>query len=355
MSDFIDYPYFDLGQSDAIVPSGVHFGVPLNYIPNTIQLGKPDWGSMQDATDLTISICNPMPKEKLCVVQVDEIAAFDSKSYRHGKRDSKLVRLRDVTDYGELLSNAAKWVQACGYDGIIVPLRGGVKPFIQINVLTEMRFKPCWLPFTQGANGVNEEQIRYYLKGQLNVWANKSPLKIAVVDTADSGDSSLMLASVCRSLRKEWKDKSRWAIDFILFFESQDGAKQCPPKSCRIPGMSTDNLVFRVFACGTPSLISEDWDEALGIRTIWKDGEPPEVITVPSKGRLLIQDYDGTLREFVADRLDQFTDQILGKEASNAVVTDPSLTFDRDVWQNYIGIAAPKGTAVDRGDTRHEK
>ena len=59
------------------------------------------------------------------------------------------------------------------------------------------------------------------------------------------------------------------------------------------------------------------------------------MLVVPSKGRLIIQGYDGTLREYEADRLDQFTDQLLGREVSDAVVTDQSLTFARDVWQKY--------------------
>lgn len=326
---------FDLGHPGVLIPSGIHIGVPLDYLTRVIPLPAPDWEALRNVEHVTVSVCNPMPDTPCPITQVDEVPADEASAYLQSHRETRIIRLQDVTMYGDLLAQVAKWLQICGYDGIIVPVRGGVKPFTQLNVLTEMRFEPCLLPFTQGANRLNEEQVRDYLKNYLERRAGNSPLKLSVVDTADSGHSALCLAEICRSLRRDWRGSGAWAIDFILFFEFQDGSKRYPPKSFHIPKLSSSKLVFRVFACGTPSLLVEDWDEALGIKTVWRDGRTPEFVLVPSKGRLVIQDYDGILRQYEAERLDLFTDQILGQEASDAVITDQSLRFHHDVWQKY--------------------
>ena len=59
-------------------------------------------------------------------------------------------------------------------------------------------------------------------------------------------------------------------------------------------------------------------------------------MTVPSNGRVIVEEFNGNLREIEADRLDRFTDDLLAKAVSEAVTTDPSLRFDHDVWQNYV-------------------
>lgn len=287
--------------------------------------------------EISISIYNPMARTYTVVEQTDEVESVDASKFLCNvkRRDSRLVRMKDITEYGELLEKVALWLQSVTCDGVIVPLRGGIKPFTQLNALANLKYAPCWLPFTQGANGLNKDEIRTALKDYLESHLQQEKTRLVVVDTADSGDSSLALAEILKSLREEAGGTASWEVTFILFFESQNGKKWCPPKSTCIPHLNGEKIRFRVFRCGTTSLITEDWDEGLGIKAEWKPEGKPQVSVIPSAGIVIVEDYTGRLRQYKVERLDQFIDELLAKEVSDAVMTNDLVKYERDVWQQH--------------------
>lgn len=341
---------FDPGIGGCLIPSGMHHGVPNGDIVRMTPLRLPDWGLLANSDKVKVSICNPMPASDFTITKVDEISAESSSIFLSERPKLKLISQCDLADYADLLSQVAKWLQIRGYHGVVIPLRGGMKPWNQLAIMTEHSLRECLLPFTQGANGVDRDQIRHYLSDFFQSFAGISPLRLAIVDTADNGDSAAALARLILSLRKDCRDDSKWLLDFILFFESKNGVKYCPPECVPIPKMGNHRLTFRVFACGTRSLITEDWDLALGIRTQWKDGKTPEIIILPSYGRVVVQNYSGMLVEYESDRLDQFTDILLGNEVSDAVVTDDSLLFHEDVFEKYQNVDEREPPSSSQGD-----
>lgn len=346
---------FDFGFGGCQLPSGVHSGIPGGELVRLIPLRYPDWSQLTNPENVVVSICNPMPASDFTVTKVDEISADASAMFLKEHPKLQLINQRDLGDYADLLSQVAKWLQVRGYHGVVIPLRGGMKPWNQLAIMTEHSLNECWLPFTQGANGVDRDPVRHHLSIFLESYADTSPLRLAIVDTADSGNSAAALAKLIASLREDCRSDSKWMVDFILFFESENGTKHCPPECVPIPKMSNDRLMFRVFACGTRSLITEDWDAALGIKTQWRDGKTPEFIMLPSYGRVVVQDYSGKLCEYEADRLDQFTDILLGNEVSDAVVTDSTLAFQKDVWQKYETVDERKPPPSSQGGEGGDK
>ncbi len=81
--------------------------------------------------------------------------------------------------------------------------------------------------------------------------------------------------------------------------------------------------------------MAEDWDEALGVKATWDSNGKPHIAVIPSKGRIVVQSHNGSLKEYETERLDQFVNELLANEVSDAVVTDDQLKHERDVWQNY--------------------
>ncbi len=329
-------PIIDLGLSNHIIPSGIHVGAPSGFITAAMPQGLSEFEQLPKDSPVTIEITNPMPRTYTVAAKVEEVGSDGADKYLFSTmKEGRLVRLQDITEYGELLKRAAEWLQKFPCDGVIVPLRGGVKPFTQLDVLTEFKHSPCWLPFTQGANYVNHEQIREILKQYVEPRMEDGPARLVVIDTADSGHSSHALATILKELHSGLPASTKWVVDFVLFFESEGGKKPCPPLSRSIPTLNTDRLRFRVYACGTTSLLAEDWDEALGVRATWDSNGKPHIAVIPSKGRIIVQSCDDSLKEYETERLDQFVDELLANEVSDAVVTDEHLRHERDVWHKY--------------------
>lgn len=330
-------PIIDLGLSNHIIPSGIHVGVPSDFITTIMPQGLSELGNLPKNKPLSIEICNPMPRTYTVAIQVEEVSGGDADKYLFSgnNKQGKLVRLQDITEYGDLLKRAAEWLQKFPCDGVVVPLRGGIKPFTQLDVLTQFKNTPCWLPFTQGANYLNRDQIRDILKKYIEPRMTDGSARFVVIDTADSGHSSHALATILKELHSCFSSSTKWNVDFVLFFESEEGRKPCPPLSRSIPTLNTDRLRFRVYACGTTSLLAEDWDEALGVKATWDSNGKPHIAVIPSKGRIVVQSHNGSLKEYETERLDQLVDELLATEVSDAVVTDAQLKYERDVWQNY--------------------
>jgi hypothetical protein len=156
------------------------------------------------------------------------------------------------------------------------------------------------------------------------------------VDTANSGHSGCALADILKALWKNSKDGPEWLVDFYLLFARTGSGRRQPPLSAEIERLSTGRLRFRVFPHPVPDLVVEDWDEALGIRCYWGDGASPQMRVVPSKGELAVQERDGSVRVVESDRLDRYTDVLLGESVSDAVVTEPGFRHTYDVWSAYL-------------------
>ncbi len=282
-----------------------------------------------------IELCNPMPAYRVPPRKNDEIPAVKAGQYLAERPKLVVVRRASLDAYAAELVRIGKELQSVGYHGVVVPLRGGLKPWVQLDVVTELKLNDCWLPFTQGANGIDRDQIRHHLASFVAVRPLVSPFRLAVVDTANSGHSSCILAEIIKCVWTDRGDDSEWVVDFYLLFEATGTGRQ-PPKSREIGPKSTARLRFRVFPRPVPDLVVEDWNEALGVKCLWRDGSKPGLEVVPSKGIMAVQERDGRLHVLEADRLDRETDVLLGEAVSEAVVTEPGFQHTHDVWPEYL-------------------
>jgi hypothetical protein len=319
-----------------IIPSGIHIGPSYQDL---VLVSDPRMPPIEHLfcglTPPNIDLCNPMPVNQPKIVTIDEIEPAWAYDYLSERPKLHVVRGDRLSAYADELVKVSRSIQTVGYHGVLVPLRGGLKPWLQIDVVTEMRFDDCCIPFTQGANGVDVEPIRNRIESFLKSCPDVSTFKLAIVDTADSGHSSRMMAEIIKSIRTDRKDKANWQVHFYLIFEEGTPARRQPPLSAEIPGKSNHQVKFVVIPHSVPDLISEDWDEALGIKCGWKDGSIPQVYVVPSKGIVAIQRTDGGLRLVESNRLDRYTDILLSEAVSDCVVTHPEYTFSEDIWPKY--------------------
>lgn len=336
-SDWDFRQQFHLGHIFHHVPSGSHLGpqFDLNAISQPVVVPPLD-RLFNGKAPPTVALCNPMPAYQVPVPKVDEVDPGKARLYVAERPKLTVVRRSSLDAYAAELVRIGKELQSVGYHGVVVPLRGGLKPWVQLDVVTELKLHDCWLPFTQGANGVDRDQIRHYLASFLSARPPVTPFRLAVVDTANSGHSSCMLADVIKSVWSDRGDASEWAVDFYLLFEATSTARRQPPKSRDIGPKSNTRLQFRVFPRPVPDLVVEDWDEALGVKCLWRDGTTPALEVIPSKGVLAIQERDGRLHIIEADRLDRETDLLLGEAVSEAVVTEPGFEHTHDVWPAYL-------------------
>jgi hypothetical protein len=320
------------------IPSGVHIGPATNEWAIVVSPKMPPMDELSGGLlQVTIPLCNPMPIRRPEIVLVEEVAPIWSDKYLIERPKLKVIHADKIYAYSDELVRIAREIQSRSYHGLIVPLRGGLKPWLQLDVMTELQIHDCWLPFTQGSNGLDRDQIRHHLVDFINSCEPTSPLKLAVVDTANSGHSSNQLAEIIRSIHTDRADGAHWQVHFYLIFEQTNPTRHHPPLSAEIPGKSNERLHFDVFPHAVPDLIAEDWDEALGIKCGWEDGLTPEIRIFPSRGRFALQEGSGYLKVIESDRLDRYTDLLLGEAVSDNVITLPGFRHTHDVWARFTG------------------
>jgi hypothetical protein len=267
---------------------------------------------------------------------IDVVPVRWADAFLRERPELQVVDRQHLDAYADRLVDIGKELQAIKPHRVVVPLRGGLKPWLQLDVMTEMRHCDGWLPYTQGANNVATEQVRHYLNAFIAVGSNTPHFRIAILDTAESGHSSRELAKVVKELRAQAKGNSIWEVHFFLVFVKKRPQDRWPSLSGEIEPMSAPGITFRLHPFSVPHLLVEDWNEALGIRTRWVDGHVPRIEFVPSNGRMALREYDGSVRVFEAERLDRFTDALLGKSVSDGVVSAPGFRHVGDVWPNYL-------------------
>ncbi len=330
-------PFTDFGITGHIIPSGVHYETKSDVLSNCTSLNIPHWDELIGADTVRIELCNPMARTKAKAEVTDVIAAQKADLYRRsGNAASKeLVRLDDITSYGELLAQAAYWLSTDPCDGVIVPLRGGIVPSRQIDVMKEYKLEPLLLPFTQGANKKDYEQCRHELAQYLSGRLTEEYARVVIIDTADGGNGSVALAELLTDVHSDLFPNVRLCADFLLFFDVQGNNSWFPPESRDICRFSNDKLHLRVVGCRTTSLITESWDEALGLNAGWNEDGTPRIIAAPFAGKVLVQDRNGGIYEYDVERMDQFVTDLLASEVSDAVRTTDGLRFECDVWEKY--------------------
>lgn len=320
----------DLQYNHALIPSGIFVQNCQQYCatpqpPITLKDAESPF------SNINIQLCNPMPVRPVDAVIVEEIQPRFATAFQNELHRVPIIGMQELYTYAEQLLEIGRILASRPYDCIVIPLRGGLKPWLQLDVLREFRQSPLWLPFTAGSQGKNDEQVLHILEQGLAKHAGASELRIAVIDTAISGDGSLHLAGLL-SQRQLIDRGQRWNCDFHLLHAKQ----RFPKKSNLIRELSNEHLEFSVVTWPVDHLLVENWNEAIGLEVHW-DGTTQAVIRNSStEGRLLLKQIDGSIQLIESPELHHYVDLLFGDAVSEHVRHDASLVYQGDVWQRYI-------------------
>lgn len=209
----------DFEYNHALIPSGIFVQQSPQYVAKPVPLiefREP----ASPLSKLDIQLCNPMPIRPVEAVVVQEVQSKFAAELQRNLHRVPIIGVQELYSYAERLLEIGRTLATQSYDIVAIPLRGGLKPWLQLDVLREFSQTPLWLPYTAGSQGKYDEQILHVLEEGLSIHASAADLRIAVVDTAISGDGSLHLAELlARHHRRDVK--RRWACDFHLLYAQE--------------------------------------------------------------------------------------------------------------------------------------
>jgi hypothetical protein len=320
----------DLQYNHALIPSGVFIQQSQHYYSD-----PPPPISFKDAesplSNLDIQLCNPMPVRPVDAVIVKEIQPKFAKAFQNEFHRIPVIGMQELYSYAEQLLEIGRTLASRPYDFVVIPLRGGLKPWLQLDVLREFRQSPLWLPYTAGSQGKYDEQVLHVLEQGIATHASASDLRIAVIDTAISGDGSFHLAELLAQ-RQLTDRRQRWICDFHLLHAKE----RFPTRSNYILKLSNERLKFNVVTWPVDHLLVEDWNEAIGLEVRWEGDTRAIIKHCSTEGHLLLERNDGSIQLIESQELHHYVDLLLGDAVSEYVRHDENLVYQGEVWHRYI-------------------
>jgi hypothetical protein len=267
--------------------------------------------------------------------QIEDVVPPDCTSaFLLGKRKETVIYESHVIAYGERLVSVAKRLRLKGYDAFIAPLRGGLRPWVQLNIIARTLNRTLFLPFSQASSGMHRDEIYAYLGNWLRTVDADGILKLAVIDVGEGGGGSLTLAQYLKELHN-YQKAAHWEIDFYILFARRRRSFQVPPKSLGIEKLSNDDITFRLTTWNVPAVVGEDWNEAMGIKVRWTKMKP-HVEFQSTAGDMVFVQRSGQSIVVKSGELHLLLDAILSKVVNEIMATDPDLPHIGDIWNTHF-------------------
>ena len=268
----------------------------------------------------------------LNAVQFDHIYTVDMTTAESVLAENTHIRLitRDeIAKYAESLLQIHQMIDAQHPQKLVFPVRGGVKPGLQLEVMRKFTIPSVWLPFTGGGGGGYHSEIRWAIDDIFKNMDLKNGLVLSIVDTAISGHSVRQLA---KYIYERTQTESK--LPFLRCYFNVLYSSSYPTKIGCIAALSSDKLSFKVYPQCVSSLLVEDWSPAIGWEVEYEGGKG---IVKPSvrEGELLLGTEKGQIFHLRSDRLDLVIDRELARSISDQINTEPSYQWMADVWQEY--------------------
>jgi len=246
-----------------------------------------------------------------------------------GSNDEKVIVINDdhLANYGEQLTKVALNLSSNMPDIILIPCRGALKPWRQVEAMCLHQLNGFLFLSTGLGSGKNVDRVRELLRGAIGS-VNTDPLNVAVLDTAKGGNGSFALAQLLKSLWRE-EDGREWAVQFHLLAakDSRIALDGTPIYSLTEKGFYCHASVYRV-----DDLLVEDWDPAFGIKV--SDGS--KTLLKPLRNdhlyRVAVQ-RDG--KTFVTESQAPYDmiNKLIAKHVTEAVLADPWIVQTADLTQ----------------------
>lgn len=161
-------------------------------------------------------------------------------------------------DYAEKLQEAGRKIIALKPDIVLVPMRGGVRPWEHLRVYCNIEPLGLCFPF-QGEEKTADETCHILLKAFLPFMGRES-LKVTIIDAAEGGHGSRKLGELLRRIHDSSDPKSHWVTCFYLFIPVE---KRNADWQHELRRESTESFEVHVEPFPLIRVIGEDWDEAM--------------------------------------------------------------------------------------------
>ena len=278
-------------------------------------------------------LCNPMPllEPEKVLRDVGPPGTLPELQQAYRVSAAQVITEAQLIDYAQAVVNVGKAVRADRYQLIFVPLRGGLKPGTQLEVILKYSVRVEWLPYTGGSTGRNDELLIRILRDALEELAKEqSQLRIAVVDTAIGGHGAAHLAELMLAAASV-VDASGIEVTFHLIHPRE----RHPARAEGISSLTAPSIALNVVFHPVESLLVEDWSEAIGIRIVPDDDAGLLIKKACTEGRVIIRDAEA-VRVVDSEELQNVVDAYIARFVNLDILTDPKAAWHRDVWQDYF-------------------
>jgi hypothetical protein len=239
-------------------------------------------------------------------------------------RGAEYFTQTDLDIYAGVLVEIAKELSVKPLDIMLVPLRGGWKPSIQLQVMNKVDYPLFPFAFTAGSQGRFRKENFDLLVEHLQALRGKPALQIGIIDAAISGHSAKTLAELIVEVKSAFRGQA-WHVCFDLLYSDKSTNHPFPRESDVIPDMSRGELTFERKPRLVPSLLVEDWDEGIGFSL--NDGQC--IYKTTGDGTLLLRTNDNRVGVYRSPQLARFIDYLIANSASESMLSDPLLELKR--------------------------
>lgn len=269
-------------------------------------------------------VANPMLAQAVNYQVLDTVASNQLTELQDAYRYAQYFTQTDLDSYADVLVHIAKKLSVKPLDIMLVPLRGGWKPSIQLQVMNKVGYPLFPFPFTAGSQGRFKKENLEVLSECMRAFHGKSALQIGVIDAAISGHSAKALAELLVEVKAEFPGQA-WHVCFDLLYSDKSHNHPFPRESDVIPHMSKADLTFERNPRLVPSLLVEDWDEGIGLSL--NNGQC--IYKTTGDGTLLLRTNDNRVGVYRSSELSRFIDHLIANSASESMLSDPLLELKR--------------------------
>ena len=330
LKDLQEYEIGDARYEFVVMPSGSFYQAPpeINTPPHDQMLA---YGS----TELGFQIYNPfkIPSAEIESDLVDASPIQSLSDFVDQYKTSKKVRLinaSDLSKYAESLVEMAIAIKQYPADFFLCPLRGALKPTLQLHKMNIIADQIEFLPFTRGSSGEFDDIIIKELKKIIYKFdADKQTFQINVIDTADGGYGANKLADLLRIVRRDY-NKGQWLVNFFLLHPCSGDIENIE----RVASKSNEKIIFNVHRHVVDDLLIEDWDAAIGIKVEHDTGHLIVKNGLTSGRLILVENNSVSLID--SSEMCSYIDVLFANAISDEIKSRPDFQFYRDVYDDYI-------------------
>jgi hypothetical protein len=237
----------------------------------------------------------------------------------------KIVTQAQLDSYaGELVKLGTSILQDPP-DVVLVPCRGALKPWRQLEAMSLGKLPAVKLYATGLGSGQRASEIRAAVERALrDVAAAKSQtlLKVAVIDTAIGGHGARALSSLLGSIHNAWRP-GPWQVTMHLIAPR---GSYVADHALDTLDMVAGNFVCRALVYVVDDLLVEDWAPGYGLEIKQRGSKTNSVKVKVTESKKMLGLLDGhKLVVFETSKPWDDINAALAKSVTEAMTTDPKL------------------------------